>query len=68
VAHDADVHGAGVPVDTTVKWVLLGVDSQEVSSSVVKGSFPNASIPLGYAEGEASIIIKALQPTASSGA
>jgi hypothetical protein len=63
VAQDADVHGAGVQVDTTVKWVLLSVESHEVSSSLVKGSFPTASIPLGYAEGEASIIINRLQPT-----
>jgi hypothetical protein len=32
----------------------------------VKGAFPTASIPLGYAEGEASIIINRVQPTASS--
>jgi hypothetical protein len=29
-------------------------------------AFPNASIPLGYAEGETSIIINRLQPTPSS--
>src|SRR5262249_54312599 len=31
VAHKTDVHTAGVPVDATVKWVLLGVESHEVS-------------------------------------
>jgi hypothetical protein len=68
VAQDADVHRAGVQVDTTVKWVLLGVESHEVSSSLVSGSFPNASIPLGYAEGEASIIINVLQGDAQEAA
>ena len=32
----------------------------------MKGSFPTASIPLGYAEGEASIIIYGMQATAYS--
>jgi hypothetical protein len=45
--------------------MLLGVESHEVSSSLLV-AFPNASIPLWYAEGEASIIINALQPTAYS--
>src|SRR5262249_42354304 len=31
VAHKTDVHTAGVQVDATVKWVLLGVESHEVS-------------------------------------
>ena len=30
---DAEVHGAGVQVDATIKLVLLGVESPEVSSS-----------------------------------
>jgi hypothetical protein len=30
---DAEVHGAGVQVDATIKLVLLGVESHEVSSS-----------------------------------
>jgi hypothetical protein len=33
VAQDADIHGAGMQVDTTVTWVLVGVESPEVSSS-----------------------------------
>ena len=45
--------------------MLLGVESHEVSSSVLV-AFPNASIPLWYAEGEASIIINRLQATAYS--
>jgi hypothetical protein len=32
LAHDADIHGAGMQVDPTVKWVLVGVESHEVSS------------------------------------
>jgi hypothetical protein len=66
VVHDTDVHTPGMQVDTTVKWVLLGVESHEVSSSLVKGSFPTASIPPGYAEGEASIIIIGLPATTDS--
>jgi len=31
VAHKTDVHTAGVQVDATVKWVLLGVEAHEVS-------------------------------------
>jgi hypothetical protein len=30
---DTEVHGAGVQVDATIKLVLLGVESPEVSSS-----------------------------------
>jgi hypothetical protein len=33
LVQDAEVHGAGVQVDATVKLVLLGVKSHEVSSS-----------------------------------
>jgi hypothetical protein len=50
-------------VNTAVKLVLVGVEAHEVSSSLVSGSFPDASIPLGYAEGEASIIINGMQRT-----
>jgi hypothetical protein len=55
-----------VQVDATVKWVWVGVESHEVSSSFVSGFFPKVSIPPGYAAGEASIIINRLQPTPSS--
>ena len=34
LVEDAQVHGAGVEIDTTVKRVLLGVESHEVSSSL----------------------------------
>jgi hypothetical protein len=66
VAQDTDIPRAGMPVDTAVKLMLSGVEAPEVSSAVVSGSCPNASIPLGYAEGEASIIIKGLEPTRRS--
>jgi len=66
VAHEADVHTAGVQVDATVKWVWVGVEAHEVSSSFVSGFFPKVSIPPGYAAGEASIIIKGIQATAGS--
>jgi hypothetical protein len=60
LAQDTDVHGAGMEVDTTIKLVLLGVESHEVSSSSV-GCVPNASIPRWYAEEGASISINAMQ-------
>jgi hypothetical protein len=66
VAHDADVHTPGMQVDTTVKGVLLGVESHGGLLLVREWLFPKASIPLGYAAGEASIIIKGVQATASS--
>jgi hypothetical protein len=37
VAQDADGHGAGMQVDPTIHWGLLGVESHEVSSSLVSG-------------------------------
>jgi hypothetical protein len=30
VTHDADIHGAGLQVDTTVKTVLVGVEALEI--------------------------------------
>jgi hypothetical protein len=39
LAQDADVHGAGMQVGTTVNGVLLGVESPEVSSSFVSERF-----------------------------
>jgi len=65
VAQDADLHRAGMQVDTAVKWMLMGVESHEVSSFVVN-LFSTTSIPPGYAEGEASYIINRLQRTALS--
>jgi hypothetical protein len=62
LVQEAEVHGAGVQVDTTVTLVLLGVKSPEVASAS-GGCVPNASIPRWYAEAGASISIKALQPT-----
>jgi hypothetical protein len=66
LTQDADVHAPGMQVNTAVKLVLVGGEAREVSSSLVSGSFPDASIPLGYAEGEASIIINPLELTAHS--
>jgi hypothetical protein len=31
-AHEADVHAAGMQGDTTIKWMLVGVESHRVSS------------------------------------
>jgi hypothetical protein len=39
MAQDADVHGAGRQVDTTVDGVVLGVEAPEVSSSFVSARF-----------------------------
>jgi hypothetical protein len=59
---NAEVHGASVQIDATIKLVLLGVKSHEVSSSSL-GCLPNASIPRRYAEEGASISINPLQRT-----
>jgi len=32
MTQDTDVHAAGMQVDAAVKWVLIGVESHEVSS------------------------------------
>src|SRR5262245_4220383 len=37
LAQDADVHRTGMQVDPTIHWVLIGVKSPEVSSSLVSG-------------------------------
>src|SRR5439155_16327526 len=66
VFHDTDLHGAGMQVDPTGKWVLVSVKSHEVSSSSVSDFYLRSAYPSGMLRGEASIIIKALQPTASS--
>jgi hypothetical protein len=51
-------------VNAAVKLVLVGVKSHEVSSFLRNQLFiPTASIPLGYAAGEASYIIKGMQAT-----
>jgi hypothetical protein len=65
LVQEADVHGAGVPVNPAVTSVLWGVEAPEVSSSpsVV---FPSPSSPMWYAEEGASISIEALQATAYS--
>jgi len=62
VAQDTDIQGAGMQVDPAVKWMLMGVGSHEVSSFVVN-LFSTTSIPPGYAEGEASYMIMALERT-----
>jgi hypothetical protein len=33
LVEDADIHGPGVPVDATIKLVLLGGESPEVAAS-----------------------------------
>jgi len=66
LVEDTDIHGPGMQVDATVKLVLFRVESHEVSFSFVSERFPSASIPLGYAEGEASIIINHMHRSARS--
>jgi hypothetical protein len=64
LAQDTDRHGARVSIDATVKFVLLVVESHEVSSSSV-GCRPSASIPRRHAEEGASISINGMQATTS---
>ena len=66
LTHDTDVQASGMSIDTTGKWMLVGVEAHEVFSSFVSDFFPKLSIPLGYVEEEASIIIKGIQATANS--
>jgi hypothetical protein len=66
LVQDTEGHGAGMQVNATVKFVLFGVESHEVSSSLASEHFSQFSIPRWYAEEGASISIKALQPTPSS--
>jgi hypothetical protein len=60
---DTDVHAAGVTVNATIRLMLFGVKSPEVSSSCASSPFPSASIPPWDAEGEASISLKGLERT-----
>jgi hypothetical protein len=53
-------------VDTAGKGVLFGVESHGGLLLVREWLCPKASIPPRYAVGEASISIKALQPTPAS--
>jgi hypothetical protein len=66
LVEDADRHGPGMQVDPTITWVLLGVESPEVSSFLGCCYLPNASRPRRYAEEGASISIKGIQATAYS--
>ena len=63
LVEDAHVHGAGVEIDATVKGVLFGVESHEVSSLFVTRVFPTLSIPRWSAGEGASISINRVQPT-----
>jgi len=40
LVQDAEVHGAGMQVNATIKFVLFGGESPEVSSSFASDSFP----------------------------
>src|ERR687892_2190750 len=40
VTQDTDVHASGMQIDTTVKWVLIGVEAHEVSSFLGNLHFP----------------------------
>jgi hypothetical protein len=67
VSHDTDVHAPRMQINTTVKGVLVGVESHEVSSSLASVGFPVSAYPSGMLRGEASIIIIRLQATGHSG-
>jgi hypothetical protein len=64
LVQEAEVHGAGMQVDATIKLVLLSIESHEVSSSP-EVVFPSPSSPTWYAEEGASISIKGIQATAT---
>jgi hypothetical protein len=64
VTHEAQEHGAGMPVNAAGKWVLGGVASPGGLLLFRDGLFPTRSISPWYAAEEASIIIKALEADA----
>ena len=66
LVEDADVHRAGVQVDTAVQWVLSGVKSHCGLLLRSQQVFPLSSLPRWSAGEGASISIKGLQPTASA--
>jgi hypothetical protein len=57
---DAEIHGTGVQVDAAVIRMLLGIKSHR---GFLLDRVPNLPHTPWYAEGEASISIKGLQPT-----
>jgi hypothetical protein len=57
---DAGIHGAGVEIDVAVIRMLLRVESYR--GFLLVGS-PNIQHTRWYAEGEASISIKGMEPT-----
>jgi hypothetical protein len=59
VAQDADVHAAGMQIDTAVKWVWMGVESHEVSSFVVNRVFPPPAYHWGMLRGRPHTLSKA---------
>ena len=61
-----DVQAPRVQSNAPVKGGLVGVESPEVSSSFTRVGFPGSADHRGMLRGEASIIINALQLTASS--
>jgi hypothetical protein len=47
VLHATDIHGAGVHIDPTVQWVLVGGESPEVFSFVVRDVFLSSAYHWG---------------------
>jgi hypothetical protein len=43
VTQDTDIPASGMQVDAAVKWVLVGVESHEVSSLLVYLNFPKSA-------------------------
>src|SRR5262249_20560895 len=66
VVHEADIHGARMQINATVKGVLVGVESHEVFSSFMSDFCPRSAYHWGMRRGEASIIINRVQATAYS--
>ena len=66
VTHETDVQASGMYIDTTVTLMWVGGEAPEVSSCLGHLNFPLPADHCGMLRGEASIIIKALQPTAYS--
>src|SRR5262245_31840590 len=46
-SQDADIHAPSMQINTTVHWVLVGVEAHEVFSSLVSDFFPSSAYHWG---------------------
>jgi hypothetical protein len=68
LAHDTDVQGTGMHIDPTIPGRLVGVESPEVFSSVVRDVFPRSAYHWGMGRRRPQSLSRAWsrRPTASA--